>query len=132
MGTTIYKVGDDQYVIWSSVVEAPTMWGTRAELTGYLVNDGIAELQRSIGERFARTDEHGTSSLVYRRHHESGEMFEQKGVLKIEHLAQFISSYDPVAETFDESWIDPIDDPDFIDRRVARESQNGPHKIPVA
>lgn len=129
MGNTLYKLGDDQYALWSSVVEAPTVWGTREQLTGFLIQDALKMAQQLIEERFERADEHGTSSLTKPR---TKLMFMQKGTLKVEHLFEFIDSFDAETLTFDESWIEPLGDPDFPDRRVGRAEQKGPWKIEVA
>ena len=49
------KPKEDFYVVWSTVVDAATYWGTRAELE--------AEYRDGTPERFARADQHGTSAL---------------------------------------------------------------------
>lgn len=52
MGHTVYKLGNDQYVLWSGVVDAPISWVmTRSETLA----DGID------AERLARADQHGHS-----------------------------------------------------------------------
>ena len=130
MATTIYKTGDDEYVVWGSVTESPTMWGTREQLIEFMVVEGIADLKKSIGERFDRADEHGTSSMIHSR--VKAEMFQQKGTLMVSNLKAFVDSYDEGDGTYDESWIEPIDDPDFKDRRVGRAEQNGPWRIDVS
>lgn len=56
MGHTIIKPvrDEDFYVVYSSVVDAPIRFGTRAELE--------ATYEHAAPDRFARADEHGTSS----------------------------------------------------------------------
>ena len=46
---------DDFYVVWSTVVDAPTGWGSKSELMQQLGSDEGAP------ERFQRADERGTS-----------------------------------------------------------------------
>ena len=49
----------DEYVIWSTIVDAPTAVGTRAELEQLLtMHDGP---EAAAGERFDRADSAGTS-----------------------------------------------------------------------
>ncbi|MBF6515556.1 hypothetical protein IU421_14885 [Nocardia cyriacigeorgica] len=57
MAHTIIKptTDEDFYVVYSSVVDAPIQWGTRAELE--------STYEHAAAERFARADEHGSSSL---------------------------------------------------------------------
>ncbi|WP_068059263.1 hypothetical protein [Nocardia xishanensis] len=57
MGHTIIKPirDEDFYVVYSSVVDAPIQCGTRAELE--------ATYEHAAADRFARADEHGTSSM---------------------------------------------------------------------
>ena len=57
MGHTIIKPTRDEdfYVVYSSVVDSPIRWGTRAQLEATYEGAGAA--------RFARADEHGSSSL---------------------------------------------------------------------
>lgn len=79
MGEFIVKVarGRDMYLVWSSIVESVTHWGSRAELE--------AAYDRALPDRFARADTYGTSSLAHDRpyawHDETGEIFEQRGFL---------------------------------------------------
>lgn len=60
MGKTIIKPdrSDDFYVEWSSIVEAPTAWGTRAEMLEYM-----SEQHERAEDRMARVDSRGTSAL---------------------------------------------------------------------
>lgn len=67
MGSFIVKVapGEDRYCVWSTVVDLPTAWGTRAELLELLVAQDERKEEfalPAIEERFARADITGTSS----------------------------------------------------------------------
>ncbi|RBO87059.1 hypothetical protein [Nocardia puris] len=62
MGHTIIKPSRDEdfYVVYSSVVDAPIQWGTRAELeAGY---------EHAHPDRFDRADEWGSSSWIGSHH----------------------------------------------------------------
>jgi hypothetical protein len=66
MGKQIIKVSReaDLYMEWSSIVDAPTWFGDRAETLEYLAgNDGNHEMQPADTHesRLARADETGTS-----------------------------------------------------------------------
>lgn len=50
------RAGEDFYVVWSTVVDAPTMFGTRDEL----ISD-YPSRSEFASERFDRADEYGTS-----------------------------------------------------------------------
>lgn len=71
MGSTIVKCSPDEdfYVIWSSVVDGPTAWGTREEIAQHLFDWDDQKLRfpepvrQEIDERLARTDENGTSAM---------------------------------------------------------------------
>src|SRR5664279_2648683 len=55
----------DLYVYWSTIVEAPTFVGTRAELTDHLLrhdHTGPTTLD-AVAERFARADARGSSGI---------------------------------------------------------------------
>jgi hypothetical protein len=97
MPTIIVKLdpNEDFYVLWSSVVDAPTSFGTRAQITEHLlyydfsqgqIDDGYA--QRQIDARFERADERGTSSMVRGDGDWSDEffMYMQEGLLRRDHL----------------------------------------------
>lgn len=65
MPTFIVKAEPDTdlYVLWSTVVDAPTFTGTRAEVTQHLAwQDGNRSAQQ-IEQRFARADAHGSSGI---------------------------------------------------------------------
>jgi hypothetical protein len=137
MGTTIFKVDDDLYVVWGSVTESPTLWGTRADLIEFMIAEEVKwateRAQRDIPPRFDKADQYGSSAGIPRGYQLPGddtEIFQQKGTLRISDLGAFVASYDVEKGTYDESWIKPFDDPDFKDHRVGRREQKGPWTIP--
>lgn len=94
MGYQIYKEAPevDYYVEWSSIVEAPTFGGTRAEILPYLWEhddrkpDRIRETDPSHPEnRLKRVDETGTSALWGNPRDgswgTSGEIYMQRGLV---------------------------------------------------
>lgn len=100
MGSQIIKVTPDRdlYMEWSSVVEAPTFIGTRAELAAYLAEPKVHYRQTTIDhpeaieERLARADETGSSG--YRPFgctwdDASGEIYQQRGHLRRDRFAEF-------------------------------------------
>lgn len=52
---------EDFYVLWSTVVDAPTAYGTRDELASLLRDEAAARFAQETAERFERADEFGTS-----------------------------------------------------------------------
>lgn len=78
---------EDLYVLWSDVVEAPVIIGTRAEVTRVLQSWGRpAEAER---DRFDRADRHGSSAMwpktdrpIYGWDDAAGFIAEQRGVLR--------------------------------------------------
>lgn len=78
----IMKVPDrDLYVEWSSIVEAPIAWGSRAEMM-----DG--EEGSVDPERLDRADMYGTSSFIGQG--TNGTIYMQLGYLPIENLGKFL------------------------------------------
>ena len=53
----------DLYVLWSTVVEAPTFTGTRAEVTQHLIWLTDNEQAKQIEARFDRADARGSSGI---------------------------------------------------------------------
>ena len=57
----------DFYVEWSSIVDAPTFYGTREQMTAYLMHEYATGTRRwdfelsEVNLRFERADEFGTS-----------------------------------------------------------------------
>ncbi len=75
---------EDFYVAWSDIVEAPAWWGTRAQAAehGY------------TGERIARADENGTSSLPgFYDWSDTGMVAEQRGFLPRRYLRAYTLLY---------------------------------------
>jgi hypothetical protein len=96
MGSQIIKISrdDDLYMEWSSIVEAPTWFGTRAETLEYLAgNDGNREMRPADTHesRLARADETGSSG--YRpwgcTWDYYGKIYMQRGVLPRSAFAEF-------------------------------------------
>lgn len=92
MGQFIVKL-EGQYLIWSTVVDAPITRGlTLEELREYTVEEAKEEALRSLEERLMRVEEKGTSS----RMHSSAEgtiTFNNAGVgnteLSVEQIVEF-------------------------------------------
>lgn len=71
MGDTVVKCSpaEDFYVIWSSIVDGPTAWGTRAEISDHLFMYDDQKLRfpdalrEEIEKRLERADEFGTSAM---------------------------------------------------------------------
>jgi hypothetical protein len=88
MGQTIIKLdaNEDFYVLWSSVVDAPVAFGTREEIAEILIADAVLKATAETQERFARVDEHGTSSMIGRppeySYDDGGMIYQQQGWLK--------------------------------------------------
>lgn len=101
----------DLYVEWSSIVEAPTFIGTRAEMLRYLTprsdpNEPGLNLGRRHTDpeaRLRRADETGTSSLPdpeydgppFGSWDDKGFIVEQKGWLPRERLYAYLTADDP-------------------------------------
>lgn len=129
MGRTLFKVDDDLYVEWGSITESPLMWGTREQVLKGQIEDAMERAKEDAERRLQAADEHGSSSFPLGT--PDSKIFQQKGTLLTLHLKPFIESYNVEDGTYDESWIEPFDDPDFTDRRVGRAEQAGPWKIEV-
>ena len=117
MPSFVVKVAPDAdaYVVWSTIVAAPTAWGTRDEIAAYLLDDSPLKAEYahpSITERFDRADATGTSAYDPRNYgwDDDGFIFAQRGWLPRARLAEFLASFDPDAETFDETLLEPFED----------------------
>lgn len=69
--------GRDLYMEWSSVVDAPTFIGTRADLAGYLTSDEAGrdrQMPEAVERRLGRADDKGSSAL-----HEAGCFWDAPG-----------------------------------------------------
>lgn len=83
MPSYIIKAEPDQdfYVMWSEVVDAPTAWGSRADLEGWFQPSDVA------AERFDRADAHGTScrllgpGIRFYDWTDAGMVYQQEGFL---------------------------------------------------
>jgi hypothetical protein len=90
MGQTLIKPDRDEdfYVLWSSIVEAPLAWGTRAGIIAYGLGDDAEE-------RIARTDKNGTSALwpstgsyAYAYNDDDGIVYQQQGIVRRHNLKE--------------------------------------------
>lgn len=93
MGTIVIKPERDVdfYVGWSSVTESPHWWGSRAEVTPYMEDDARRRGHVDpVGPRFARADEHGTSSIgaIEGGWDDEGFIYEQRGWLRRDRLVE--------------------------------------------
>jgi hypothetical protein len=92
MGTIVVKPDRDKdlYVGWSSIVDAPVWWGSRAEVLQYLADDGRGWSGDAPDIRLARADETGTSAYDKRDGGWDDEAFvyEQRGLLPRRRLAE--------------------------------------------
>lgn len=111
MGKVIFHPKDtDLYVEWSSVVDAPTAWGTYDEMLEYLVEDSREKEQYARPEaieRLSRARDTGTSSIAWRL--PDSLSFKQTGSLAFEDLEAFIDSYNGEDGTYDESLLELYD-----------------------
>jgi hypothetical protein len=118
---------DDIYCEWSTVVDAPTFVGTRAEMRDWLLQPKdvpgvgrVSAYESDVDARLARTDQHGTSAEYrvdgttaipgYRPYgfldhgwvvcvHEVGAL----GTLRRDRLVEFLRTADPtLLEPFDD------------------------------
>lgn len=107
MGKAIFHPKDtDLYVEWSSVVDAPTAWGTYDEMLEYLVEDSREKewyARPQAIERLSRARETGTSSISPLPVWLS---FQNTGRLAFEDLEAFIDSYNGEDGTYDESLLE--------------------------
>lgn len=115
MGREIIKINEEEdfYVVWSSIVESPVMWGTRAETVEYLleVDERKPEFALpSIEVALERADEHGSSSRLGTEWDDYGVIFEQKGWVLRSRLVDFLNSYDEETRSFDLSLLEPFED----------------------
>jgi hypothetical protein len=111
MGGVIVKAspGEDVYLEWSTVVEAPTFIGTRAEILEYLRWSSVKSVTDSPEERLARADETGSSSAGdyawFASWDDDGFVVERRGILPRSKLRDFALLY--AAE--DRRWLDLLE-----------------------
>lgn len=95
MGKVIYHPKDSNlYVEWSSVVDAPTAWGTFDEMLRYLIEDSREKKEYArpeAVERLSRARDTGTSSPNWRLPDTLS--FQNTGTFPFEDLEYFIESY---------------------------------------
>jgi len=109
----------DLYCLWSTGVDGPTWWGTRAEILELLVEQDEKKEQHARPEveaRLARADATGTSGM----HPGAGQwdddlIFQMAGTLPRARLVDFLDSYagstdeDGVHDSWDLSLLEPFD-----------------------
>lgn len=78
--------GRDEYVLWSTIVEAPLALGTAAQITEWLMHDQ-KEPVHVTRERIARADATGTSSVDGDGAFGDFMIFEQRGTIACSKLA---------------------------------------------
>lgn len=105
MGKPVYKASPDLdlYAEWSSIVEAPTFIGTRAEMLEHLTQNQDRRGDDTPEVRLARADETGSSSLrdpmssyagpLSGAWDDDGEIVEQLGWLPRGRFADFFVAY---------------------------------------
>jgi hypothetical protein len=119
MPSYIVKTSPDEdfYVMWSEIVEAPTAWGTRAEIeaTHWFTPADVA------AERFDRADQYGTSAAapaggkIYRFYDwaDSGMIYQQQGYLprhRLRELCERLAADQPVDDL-----LEPFEDDEAAD-----------------
>lgn len=104
MGKQIIKAtpGRDLYIEWSSVVEAPTFIGTRAEVAAYLMRafrgaeaDRLDFEAGQVEKRLARADQDGSSGLppFDCNWDSNGEIYMQQGWLRRDKMEALAEAY---------------------------------------
>ncbi len=64
MPRCILKLGEDQYLEWSTVVDAPTTYiCTREEMKNFLIKQDANKINIEVEERLLRADTNGTSFI---------------------------------------------------------------------
>ena len=86
MGYIVIKPSPDrdEYVYWSTIVEAPIMWGDRAGMLAYLQeeHDNAPLVTSEPGPRLDRADRYGSSALDGTFRWDDQELiYEQRGYL---------------------------------------------------
>lgn len=123
----IMKAAPDEnlYVEWSSIVEAPTWLGSRAELAEYLSEhrfDGMgsctAHSPDELEQRLARVDATGTSiafrigKYIEGSWEDDGTIYQQQGWLPRSRLSEFLHRFlaSPDEEPDVADLLDPFED----------------------
>lgn len=104
---------EDLYVYWSEIVDAPHCWGTKEQVSEYMVRVGHTD---DLENRFDRADEHGTSAFAYAENYgwnDTGVLiYDQKGFLRRNDLKDFLSSFNKLTGEFNNSLLHPFEDDD--------------------
>lgn len=106
MGRFIFKADRDcdLFVEWSTIVEAPTFIGPRAEILDYLTGRADVDQGDPPEVRIRRAEETGTSALrdpmapgytgpLDGAWDDAGEVVEQRGWLPRARMAEFLDAY---------------------------------------
>lgn len=116
MGKQIIKVAPDRdlYVEWSSVVEAPTAWGTRDWMVEHLrataTGDGWTSPFDQVEQRLRRADKAGTSAFECGcGWDDAGEIYMQQGFLPRRRLGELIAQYEAGTEAVSDL-LEPFED----------------------
>ena len=121
MGRYFYCQGD-LYVGWSTIVDAPTYWGTRDEVLAYALDEDREkpeyarpriEAALSVAQS-CYSNPNWDGWLAAARLTRPRVMYQQYGTLALERLAEWIATFDPETQTFAvKGFIEPFeDDPD--------------------
>lgn len=115
MGYEIIKVGRDVdlYMEWSSIVDAPTFAGTRAETLAYLNRQADPALrdQYQPPARLNRADQNGTSAFAMGSGWDhTGHLYKQKGFLPRARFEAFAHAALADDEPAMLALLDPLDD----------------------
>lgn len=99
----------DFYVEWSTVVDAPTFYGTRADI---IEHSKESDWRHIAEERLERADATGTSARWYKASWEDDEIYilEQTGTFPRSKMFEVVTVYDlyGVEEVLKRGLIDPI------------------------
>jgi hypothetical protein len=108
----------DLYVGWSTNVDAPVWWGTRADILAYMCSqearDDPGEDHTDPVPRLARADEHGTSAVggyaFFGRWDDEYLVYEQRGLLPRGRLAEVCAALEKDDEAAVWDMLEPIAD----------------------
>jgi hypothetical protein len=114
MGYEIIKVARDVdlYMEWSSIVDAPTFVGTRAETLAYLTRQADPTLRDEYQPpaRLARADRTGTSAFAMGSDwNDTGHIYEQRGFLPRARFEAFARAAAADDESAMLALLDPLD-----------------------
>jgi len=118
MSTIVVKPDCDRdfYVGWSSIVDSPVWWGSRAEVLRYLTDEGRCVPADAPALRLARADATGTSAYNRRDggwdDDDGGFVYEQRGWLARRHLAKVCRLLDTGDEAAVWELLEPFEDAD--------------------